>query len=136
MVIHFKYSSVYRQPLSSFSKSLSPQMDFCSWINANLVIVEYVCPQSCLTFVMLWTVAHQAPLSMGFSRKQYRSELPFPTPGDLPNSGIKPVSLVSPPLASGLYHCTTWEALLLSRRIKMRDILCHYDADIIPPILF
>ena len=48
--------------------------------------------QSCLTFVMLWTVAHQAPLSMGFSRKQYRSELPFPTPGDLPNSGIESVS--------------------------------------------
>ena len=39
-----------------------------------------------------WTVACQAPLSMGFSRQEYRSELPFPSPGDLPNLGIKPGS--------------------------------------------
>ena len=37
-------------------------------------------------------VAHQAPLSMGFSRQEYWSELPFPSPGDLPNPGIKPGS--------------------------------------------
>ena len=39
-----------------------------------------------------WTVAHQAPLSMGFSRRVYWSGLPFPPPGDLPDSGIKPRS--------------------------------------------
>ena len=39
-----------------------------------------------------WTVAHQAPLSMGFSRQEYRSGLPFPTPGDLPDLGIEPMS--------------------------------------------
>ena len=39
-----------------------------------------------------WTVAHQAPLSMGFSRKEYWSGLPFPSPGDLPDPGIKPRS--------------------------------------------
>jgi len=39
-----------------------------------------------------WAVAHQAPLSMGFSRQEYRSGLPFPPLGDLPNTGIKPVS--------------------------------------------
>ena len=38
------------------------------------------------------TVAHQAPLSMGFSRQEYWSGLPFPSPGDLPNPGIKPKS--------------------------------------------
>ena len=38
----------------------------------------------------LWTVALQAPLSMGFSRQEYWSGLPFPSPGDLPNPGIKP----------------------------------------------
>ena len=38
------------------------------------------------------TVAHQTPLSMGFSRQEYWSGLPFPSPGDLPNPGIKPVS--------------------------------------------
>ena len=40
-------------------------------------------------FATLWTVAHQAPLSMGFSRQEYWSELPCPPPGDLPNPGIE-----------------------------------------------
>ena len=40
----------------------------------------------------LWTVAHQVPLSMGFSRQEHQSGLPFPSPGDLPNPGIKPTS--------------------------------------------
>ena len=43
-------------------------------------------------FVTPWTVAHQAPLSMGFSRQEYWSGLPFPSPGDLPNPGIEPGS--------------------------------------------
>ena len=46
--------------------------------------------QLCAT---LWTVAYQAPLSMGFSRQEYWSGLPFPSPGDLPDPGIEPVSL-------------------------------------------
>ena len=54
-------------------------------------------------FVTLWTAAHQAPLSMGFSREEYWSGLPFPPPGDLPDPGreprvSEPVSLVSPAL--------------------------------------
>ena len=43
-------------------------------------------------FVTLWTAAHQAPLSMGFFRQEYWSGLPFPSPGDLPEPGIKPRS--------------------------------------------
>ena len=43
-------------------------------------------------FVTSWTVVRQAPLSMGFSRQEYRNRGPFPTPGDLPNSGIESVS--------------------------------------------
>ena len=43
-------------------------------------------------FVTPWTVAHQAPPSMGFSRQEYWSELPFPSPGDLPDPGIEPRS--------------------------------------------
>ena len=43
-------------------------------------------------FATLWTVAYQAPLSMGFSKQEYWSELLFPSPGDLPNPGIKPRS--------------------------------------------
>ena len=40
-------------------------------------------------FVTPWTVAHQAPLSMGFSRQEYWNGLPFPSPGDLPDPGIE-----------------------------------------------
>ena len=43
-------------------------------------------------FATPWTVAHQAPLSMGFSRQEYWSGLPFPSPGDLPHLGIEPRS--------------------------------------------
>jgi hypothetical protein len=45
-----------------------------------------------LPFVTPWTVAHQAPPSMGFSRQGYWSGLPFPSPGGLPNPGIEPES--------------------------------------------
>ena len=49
--------------------------------------------KSCLTLATLWTVAHQASLSIGFSREEYWSGLPFPSPGDLPDPGIEPGSL-------------------------------------------
>ena len=48
--------------------------------------------KSCLTLATPWTVAHQAPLSMGFLRQAYWSGIPFPSPGDLPYPGIKPTS--------------------------------------------
>ena len=48
--------------------------------------------KSCPTLATPWTVARQAPLSMGFSRQQYWSGLPFPSPGDLPDPGIEPRS--------------------------------------------
>ena len=51
-------------------------------------------------FATPWTVAHLAPLSMGFSRQEYSSGLTFPSPGELPNPGIEPVS---PGLASGFF---------------------------------
>ena len=47
-------------------------------------------------YEILWTVARQPPLSMGFSRQEYWSGLPCPSPGDLPNPGIEPASLTSP----------------------------------------
>ena len=43
-------------------------------------------------FAIPWTIPHHDPLSMGFSRQEYRSGLPFPSPGDLPNPGIEPGS--------------------------------------------
>ena len=58
-----------------------------------------------------WTVVHQAPLSMGFSRQEYWSGVPFPLPGDLPNPGIEPASLTSPVLAERFFTTgVTWEA--------------------------
>ena len=54
--------------------------------------------QSCLTHANPGTIAHQAPLSMGFLRQEHWSELPFPSPGNLPDPGIKPMSPVSPAL--------------------------------------
>ena len=48
--------------------------------------------KSCLTLAIPWTIACQAPLSVGFSRQEYWSGLPFPSPGELPNPGIKPRS--------------------------------------------
>ena len=50
-------------------------------------------------FAALHTVACQAPLSMEFSRQEYWSKFPFPTPEDLPDTSIKPAALVSPALA-------------------------------------
>ena len=46
----------------------------------------------CLVFVAAWTAAHQSPTARGFSRLEYGSGLPFPSPGDLPNPGIEPRS--------------------------------------------
>ena len=51
-----------------------------------------------LLFVIPWTVARQAPLSMGVSSQEYWSGLPFPPPGDFPDAGIKPASSVAPAL--------------------------------------
>ena len=65
-------------------------------------------------FANPWTVACQAPLSMGFSRQEYWSRLPFPTPGDLPDPGIELVSLASPVLAGGFF--TTGPIMLNGRR--------------------
>ena len=58
--------------------------------------------QLCLT-VSPWTVARQTSLSMGFSRQEYWNGLPYPSPGDLPNPGIKPVSPAALALASRFF---------------------------------
>ena len=55
------------------------------------------------SFVTPWTLAQQAPLSMGFSRQEYWSGLLFPPPGDLPDPGIEPTSPASPALAGGFF---------------------------------
>ena len=58
----------------------------------TVCFLENLVDKSCLTLAIPWTVAHQAPLSMGFSRQEHWSGLPFPSPGDLPNPGVEPGS--------------------------------------------
>ena len=75
-----------------------------------------VMPNSCFShiwfFVTSQTVAHQAPLCLGFSRQEYGSGLLFPPPGDLHDPGTEPTSLTSPALAGGFFTTSaTWEAL-------------------------
>ena len=63
-------------------------------------------------FASLWTVAGRDALSVEFFRQEYWSGLPSPPPGDLPNPGMEPTSLMSPVLAGGFFTTqTTWEAL-------------------------
>ena len=83
-------------------------------------------------FETLWTVAHQAPFSMGFSRQEYSSGLPCPPAGDLPDPVIKTASLMSPALAGKLFTTsTTWEAHLsckgvFSDMFKLKILSCCY----------
>ena len=91
--------------VNSNGKSLShsPEWSYKSWLCSAKQLLGWVCAQSlrCVRlFATLWTVACQAPPSMRFSRKEYWSGLPFSSPGDLPNPGIKPTSPASPELAS------------------------------------
>ena len=88
-------------------------------------------------FATLWTVARQAPLSMGFSRQEYWSGLPCPPPGDLPDLGTECKSLISPALTGSFFTTsTTWEApsqqhyeangimtfILQMRELKLRKV--------------
>ena len=67
--------------------------------------VAQLCPT-----LTLWTVARQAPLSVGFPRKEYWSRLPFPFAETLPDPGINPTSPVSPALVGRFFTKATWEA--------------------------
>ena len=72
--------------------------------------------QSCLALWDPGTVAHEAPLPRGFSRQEYWIALPCPSPGNLPDPGIEPTSLMFPALAGGFFKTSvTWEALSRSR---------------------
>ena len=64
-----------------------------------MVLILHACSLSCFRYVQffetLWTIAYQAPLSMGFSRQEYWSEFLCPPSGDLPDPGIEPTSVMS-----------------------------------------
>ena len=80
-------------------------------------------------FATLWIVGHQAPLSMGFSRQEYWSGLPWPPPGNLPDPGIQPSSLMSPALAEGFFTTsTTWDNLLQGQSQLIKDLNCMWKS--------
>ena len=79
-----------------------------------MLLSRFSCVQ---LFVTPWTVAHQAPLSMGFSRQEYQSGLPCPSPEDLPNPGIKLASLEAPALQTDSFPLSNQGSPWLMRQI-------------------
>ena len=80
-------------------------------LSNTLLLLLLSCFSQVQLFATLWTIVRQTPLSTGFSKQEYWSRLPCPPPGDLPDPGIKLVSLKSPALAGGFFTTsTTWEA--------------------------
>ena len=80
-------------------------------------------------FATIWIVAHHAPLSMGFSRQEEGSGLPCSPPEDLPDPGIKPVSLTSPALAGGFFttHATWYINSFTSKYSWTLPLLCYLE---------
>ena len=76
-------------------------LSFVSELSSNLTLIVTV-PCSIVSDSTPWTVARQAPLSLGFSRQEYWSAVPFLPPGHLPDPGIELESLASPARAAGL----------------------------------
>ena len=104
--------------------------------------MQCVCVPSCSvvldSFVTLWTIACQAPVSMGFSSHEYWSVLPFPSPGDLPNPGIKPTSpalagrfFTSEPLGS--LRDATFSSVQFSRSVVSNSLRPHESQHARPP---
>ena len=95
--------------------SKMPEMMTVAGLEVQSLVMTCVCVPShfscAQSFATLWTIACQAPLSLGFSRLEYWSGLSCPPPGDLPNPGTEPKSLTSPELARGFFTASTsWEA--------------------------
>ena len=89
-------------------RQLSIHMSYCSYVQL---------------FATLWTVAHETPLSMGFSREEYWNGLPFPSPGDLPDAGIEPISLLSPALAGGIFTTRATQAKTYITEKKKKRVI-------------
>ena len=87
---HLQSAAIRLQPLPTVSPNLR------MWKTQNTAPDSLKVKVKSLSRVWLfaapWTISYQAPLSMGFSRQEYQSRLPFPSPGNLPNPGIKPGS--------------------------------------------
>ena len=97
-----------------------------------VIISQHMCELSSFSHIQLfataWTTACQSPLSMGFSRHEYWSGLPFPPLGNPPDPGMEPMSPVSPALAGGCFTSgTTWEAL----NVSVYEITMSYTLNIL-----
>ena len=90
----------------------------------DICICCCACVQSSLTLHDPWTIAHQAPLSMGFPRQEYWNGLPFPPPGDLPNPGIELTSLVSP-ASAGRFFTTMPPYVCIYKYIHIYIYILH-----------
>ena len=97
----------------SFSTYFISSNFYCNILNYSMLMCLFYmlsCFSRVRLFAIVWTVACQASLSIGCSRQEYKSGLPFPFPGDL-YTGIRPASLMSPALAGRYFTTsTTWEA--------------------------
>ena len=110
-----------------FEWMASSDLLYSTWNSAQCYVAGWMggeygegcaCVLSCFSRVLfcmtLWTVVSQAPLSMGFSRKEYWGGLPCPSPGDLPDPGIEPTSLMSPVLAGEFFTTSATGYALLT----------------------
>ena len=118
-----------------------------SAVSSRLINQQYTLDRSCVVkslscvrlFVTPWTVAHQAPPSMEFSRQEYWSGLPFPSPRDLPNPETEPVSLSllhwqvhssllsqleSPPHTKSLFSCSVTSDCLQPHGLRQDRLPC------------
>ena len=96
LALPIKYWSVRFSisPSNEYSALIFFRIDWLNLPAGQKVKVKFKSLSCVRLFVTLWTVAHQAPPSMGFSRQEYWSGLPFPSLGDLPDPGIEPRSPV------------------------------------------
>ena len=113
------------------------QEEACTWVppEAHWALLPYdpaaclycVCMLTCFScvwlFVTLWTVAHQVPLSMGFSREEYWSGLLWPPLGDLPDLGFEHADLVSPALA-GVFFTSSTTIIVINISHEYSYMLC------------
>ena len=97
---------------------------FLIWSKPGKFYSVYVLTRFCCIrlFETPWTAAHQAPLSMGFSRQGYWSGSPCPPPGDLPDPGIEPLSLMSPALAGGFFTYLCHLGTPYTNYVSIKDI--------------
>ena len=110
-----KDRGAWRATVHEAAESQTRLNDFHWWFLTKLdIVLARVCVQtlSCVRlFAAPWTVSRQAPLSLGFPGQEYWSGKPFPPPGDLPDPGMEPMSLMSPALAGGFFTTgAIWEA--------------------------